>query len=162
MATAAMTALATFTVTGSAAAALTISSLPTDYKDLMIVIDGNATPTETFWEIKVNSDSTTSNYYNVYAQGNGSSDATNGANNNTSTYMRNTSSNNILHFFDYTATDKNKTMLGRANSYAGLVQMVAWMWNNTNAITSIELYDAAGDDFAVGTTLSVYGIKGEI
>ena len=159
MATETYVALATTTVTGSAAASLIVSSLPSTYRDLIMVIDGVSTPSDSYFEMRFNGDTTTSNYFHVYAQGNGSITASNDANDNDGPFIGTSQSNAILQFMDYSATDKHKTCLMRFSSASSLVGMIAFRWANTSAITSIELYDAGGDDFAVGTTLSVYGIE---
>lgn len=61
-------------------------------------------------------------------------------------------------FFDYTNTSTSKTVLTRSSSAASGVDLIAGLWRNTNAITSIKIAITSGN-LAVGSTFSVYGIK---
>jgi hypothetical protein len=61
---------------------------------------------------------------------------------------------NITQWMDYSATDKHKTSLGRANSITGEAGMTASRWKNTAAINSLTILAS----FASGNTFSLYGV----
>jgi hypothetical protein len=65
--------------------------------------------------------------------------------------------NQTIQIMDYSATDKHKTILGRGNADGAYTIATANRWANTSAVTSVTLY-AAGDAWASGTTVSIYGI----
>ena len=58
-------------------------------------------------------------------------------------------------FMDYSATDKHKTVLIRAN-HPGETVACAGRWANTAAITSITINTAS--TFVIGSVFSLYGI----
>ena len=69
--------------------------------------------------------------------------------------------NEILHFMDYSATDKHKTVLGRADVASGSfpgTEMIATRFASTSAITTIQVYFGTGN-IAAGSTFSLYGIS---
>lgn len=158
-------ALATTTLS-SAASSVTFSSIPATYKDLIVVIAGgtNESGSESSIALRVNGD-TGSNYSWIYAWGTGSSTAS-GASGDSRIFMGRlpgsavtTPGNIILQIMDYSATDKHKTTLSRANNPATIAGMFAGRWASTSAVTSVSLsrYDFA-NGFTAGTTLSLYGI----
>lgn len=158
------TPLATVTL-GTAAASVTFSSIPATYRDLIVVFAGAATGTPTNTLIRLNSD-TGSNYSSVMARGNGS----NAASSSTTTTgawfimqgetLGTAQSNAIGQIMDYSATDKHKTILSRANNNntAGpSVEMTASRWANTAAVTAVQVY-VLSNNFASGSTFSLYGV----
>ena len=154
------TPLATVTL-GSTATSVTFSSIPATFRDLVLV--GQFIPTldpvtDSFY-IKMNGD-TGSNYSYVRMTGNGSSAASfsaSGADNtgNAAGVMTTQQGNVIINLFDYSATDKHKTWLSRANF--GWVSAFAGRWANTNAVNSFAI-SLNGTTFRVGSTFALYGI----
>jgi hypothetical protein len=63
----------------------------------------------------------------------------------------------VVQIMDYSATDKHKVVLSRANRASSGVDAIAGRWANTNAITSIT-YFASGRTFDAGSTVSLYGV----
>jgi hypothetical protein len=63
----------------------------------------------------------------------------------------------IVHIMDYSATDKHKTVLSRANRASSGVDAIAGRWASTSAITSIK-YFASGRTLDIGSTVALYGI----
>tara|TARA_R110000782_G_scaffold159302_1_gene251445 strand:- start:216 stop:698 length:483 start_codon:yes stop_codon:yes gene_type:complete len=59
--------------------------------------------------------------------------------------------------FDYTATDKHKSVLVRASNGNDGVNANAGRWANTSAVTSI-LFES-GNQFTSGSTFYIYGIE---
>jgi hypothetical protein len=140
---------------GSSASSVTFSSIPASYRDLIIVHNGALTNTDNIvW--RANGD-TGANYSIVQALSVSSGTSSNSGVGRTSglagsSYTQ--QSVNITQWLDYSATDKQKTSLGRANSTSGEVGMSSSRWANTAAITSLTLLGA----FASGNTFALYGI----
>jgi len=68
----------------------------------------------------------------------------------------------IIDLLDYANTNKYKTMRalgGTENNGAGYVGLFSSLWQNTNAITSIELLPSSGN-FNTYSQFALYGIKG--
>jgi hypothetical protein len=166
MPTATYIALANYTVAGSAKADITFSSIPATYRDLVLVADNLKTSSAGGENVymNLNSDNNTGNYSLVTMSGSGS--GTNSANRTDGAsiilgYNAGPSTTAALsmqvHFMDYSATDKHKTILCRGSNAGVGVMASATRWANTNAITSIKIF-AEATSFAVGTTFALYGI----
>lgn len=143
----------------SSASSVTFSSIPATYRDLIIVFDGGVT-SRTGQYLEFNGDTTNANYSNVYAYGNGSSAfSSSAANRIFAEVIENALSNNaIIQIMDYRATDKHKTALIRVNNASpNGVEMRAYRWANTSAITSVSLV-AAGTTWLSGSSFYLYGI----
>jgi hypothetical protein len=161
---AAMVALANLTL-GSAQASVSFGSIPTTgYRDLRLVVNA-ATSAEGNIYIQVNSD-TGNNYWRVNMRGfgassTGSSHGFGGGSridSNYSTGLQTTSrAINTYDFMDYSATDKHKTILIRAN-HSDEVDALAGRWANTAAITSILVSANGTTTFTAGSTFSLYGV----
>jgi len=160
MATATYIALANLTLTGTDAE-VTFTSVPNSYRDLVVVVNAKGTQqTELF--AKLNGD-TGSNYNTVRMQGSGSvaasastSNATGARLNGNGDIFTDFSFNAIIQLLDYSATDKHKSGLSRTNSSQG-TDACSFRWANTNAVTSVTVYPAAGS-FDTGSTFALYGI----
>ena len=161
----AMTALATITL-GSSAATVTFGSIPATYRDLRIIVNGGATASSDQMRIRINGDSTAS-YWWVNMRGTGSaaqSSAVGAA--QTSSILDlfgnglGTTLNGqyIVDLLDYSATDKHKSFLCRADDATQGSHAIAGRWTSTSAITSIQLYDS-GTTFLAGSVFSLYGIS---
>ena len=164
MPTATYIALANTTATGGQSS-ITFSSIPNTYRDLVLVVNGGRESGTAGVQLRFNSD-TGANYSWVTASGNGTStfsvtQAVEGSGNTyyAAGYYGNFTTTlehlGIHHIMDYSATDKHKTILSRANRAAFGLDMVAGRWANTNAITSIQVILGGA---LSGTTLALYGI----
>ena len=160
MATPTYTAIASITL-GSSASSVTFSSIPQDYRDLVLVFNIQmATPREI--GLQFNSD-TTGHYSYVMAIGTGGVES---GSSTTRTYIRTNNATNegvspsmsICQIQDYSATDKHKTVLTRANDGASNVRMLAGRWPDTSAITTMTVMNSAGNNFSAGSTLELFGI----
>jgi hypothetical protein len=153
--------LATVTL-GSAASSVTFSSIPATYRDLILVATGTSTADADI-QITINSDTTSGNYSRVTASGNlnnlAVSSTTSG---NQVTFWGFWSSSQVAtftnQFMDYSATDKHKTFLTRANRSGSGADMIASRWANTAAITSISLA-TVGTTFVTGSTFNLFGVS---
>ena len=149
------TALATKTLTGTAAS-VTFSSIPATYRDLILVANGAGSTQENV-TLTFNGDTTAANYSYVTMRGDGSaatSASGTGALVNTYTTGRFIA---IIQIMDYSATDKHKTRLSRDDIASFHSRAWASRWANTAAVTSM-VYSAIGGTFSSGSTFSLYGI----
>lgn len=151
-------------VLGSNTTSITISAISASYRDLVLVIDGQAGNADFFPRLRFNSD-TGNNYSWVNVQGNGTTAASfNGSPENgqqiaNGVFFSTTSRTMIIsQIMDYSATDKHKTLLTRANRANQATEMLGGRWNNNSAITSIQLYSGNGNSLAAETSIYLYGI----
>lgn len=156
MATPTYVPLATYTVTGSAAASVTFSSIPAGYRDLILVVDGTADSENTVG-LRFNGDSG-ANYSYVQGLGYSSGVLSIAGTSEAAAVGRiaSTQTNTIVNIMDYGQTDKHKTTLSRTNNAGSSTRMSATRWANTDAIYSIEVMQAT---YNVGTTFSLYGVN---
>lgn len=132
-------------------------------KDLVLVVEvlGNASSAANAL-VTFNTD-TGSNYFYALMQGNGTTASTSsGTSTSISGYGSDGTTKALSKFeiLDYTATDKHKTVIVRANRPDAIVQARAARWANTSAIGTITITDNLGNGFAAGSTFSLYGIAG--
>ena len=146
-------ALATTTLS-SASSSVTFSSIPADYRDLVLIVDGT-TSTSAAYEVYFNASGT--GYTRVFMYGDGSNDYDAGDTSSSTIEGDTTFFNAVVQVMDYSATDKQKTTLSRGNTN-GLVLGYASRWANTAAINQIEI-TRSGQTISSGTTLSLYGIE---
>jgi hypothetical protein len=153
------------TTLGSAASSITFSSIPSTYTDLRIIINCISVGNSTGW-VRCNGDSGT-NYSLTHINGNGAT-ATSGRSTSTSNGLGiqtsvATGTTPVLWTFDlfsYASTSIYKTALTTASNDqngAGSVQRTVAMWQNTSAVTSLEVRTSI-DNFNTGTTATLYGI----
>jgi hypothetical protein len=156
-------------ILGSAQASITFSSLGTyspTYKHLQIrmvaALDGNAAI-----DAYLNGD-TGANYAGHLLRGDGSS-VTSFARSSSSTLqiadsqaVTNVFPAAVVDILDFASTTKNTTI----RSFTGdagnktFIQIWSGLWNNTAALTSIELYGRSATNLIAGSRFSLYGIKG--
>lgn len=146
---------------GSSASSVTFSSIPSTYRDLVVVmsVQQNTTSARQVW-IRPNGDS--SNASLVYMDGGSGGPASGTSSNLTAFYVdtgvaANTVTTSITNIMDYSATDKHKTFLTRAGT-PNPVSAYASRWASTSAITSLLFYIGAGGDYQAGSTFALYGI----
>lgn len=151
------------TTLGSAASSVTLSSIPSTYTDLVVVVSAKTTSAAQNLLMRVNSDSGT-NYSTTLVTGSGTatgsartSNATQGALDNYG--YADTANHNIttINLMNYANTSVNKTWLSRANNAANGTTALVGLWRSTSAINAIEIYIAA-NTFVAGSTFNLYGI----
>jgi hypothetical protein len=149
-------ALATVTLTGSASS-VTFGSIPQNYRDLVMVVDGSGTGNLEM-HTRYNSDSG-SNYPYVgmdgtYSEVGTAVSATNFGYFTTARWFH------TIQIFDYSTTNKHKmTLLRRNGPTSNSVAAESNRWANNAAINSISI-TASANAFATGTTFNLYGIAG--
>jgi hypothetical protein len=62
----------------------------------------------------------------------------------------------IVHLVDYSATDRQKTILNRGNDASTVVSAGVTRWTSTTAVTQIQFFMENGN-IAAGSTFSLYG-----
>lgn len=155
------TPLANITL-GSAAASIVFGSIPNTYRDLVIVFVG-AGSAQLAGRLRLNGDSG-QNYQFQRMSGSGSSAG--GSSNvnqvwafvsNTALAQTTTSLQMNINIMDYSATDKHKTVISRADNAANGTEAFVNRWGNTAAVTSVTILTSTGN-WAAGTTAAIYGI----
>lgn len=148
------------TTLGSNQATVTLSSIPSTYTDLILVIAGTFATAESVC-LRFNSDSGT-NYSETFLRGNGTS-ATSGRDSSRSemiiAYLGTGQSNSIIQINNYSNTTTYKTAIGRGNDAAAWVYANVGLWRSTAAISSISCLSVSGYQFTTGTTFTLYGIQ---
>lgn len=147
----------------SSVSILTFSSIPSTYTDLRLVLLTKGSSAGTLY-FKINSTAGTA-YSNTRING----DGTTASSERTSSYPRmdingtdaneRTNSLATVDFMSYSGTTL-KTMLIREShmeTSLGYSHFSTGLWNNTSAISQIDLY-IDGQNFVSGTTATLYGI----
>jgi len=165
-------------VTTTGVRTLNFSSIPSTYKSLQIRGIARVTaPSETSMRsmlIKLNNSTTTTSAYH-WIQGNGSTVVASANSGTTSIYAdvlipTGAGANPDFGAFkmdliDYASTTKNKTMRmyfgGNHSGYSAdsVIWLQSALWIDTTAVNRLT-FDSPSFDFVVGSTLSLYGIKG--
>lgn len=153
------------TTLSSAASAITFSSIPNTYTDLVLVTAlqytaGGGTL------VRFNSDSGT-NYSYTYIYGDGTSAASGRGVDRTSIVVDLASGFSTTNFgmftmniFNYTGSTNKTVLIENSNDKngSGTVERSVRLWRNASAINTISITHSAST-FAIGTTVALYGIK---
>lgn len=146
----------------SGTSAVTFSSIPATYTDLIVVVNGQVTTGLQNMNMQINSDTAT-NYSRTFLSSTGS--AAGSARESSYTYITldrygyfSTSNTTYkIDIADYSNTTTYKTLLSRSNGTDG-VGAVVGLWRSTAAITSLYLY-LTGSTWTSGSTAKLYGIE---
>ena len=153
--------LATVTVAGSTDASITFASIPSIYRDLIVVLDGTVTDFTNVL-VSLNGDGA-SNYTRVSMTGTGSGSGSSNSGTHGGLYMAYAEPSQRVYaqmsVMDYSASDKNKTALSRSHSSGYGVLAHALRWSNNNAVTTMTIATLPSGAFNVGTTISIYGVN---
>jgi hypothetical protein len=150
-------------VVSSAVASVTFSSIPSTYRDLVIVMNPLVSTAGNGLLMRFNSDSG-GNYQNLIMRGNGSATSAFGYTNQTSVFITFGAVDNVgtittASIFDYNQTDKHKSVLARHNSVTSVVEQIGARWANTAAINNISII-GNGVNITAGSSFYLYGIVG--
>jgi hypothetical protein len=153
------------TTLGTASATITLGSIPATYTDLRIILVAKTSSYLENW-IQFNSD-TGANYSNTSLYGAPPNVGVVNTNNGTNIkfhYYGTPASPNPgyydLNLMNY-AGSNYKTLIATANESdngGGAMTVTAGLWSSTSAVTSITL-GSASNTYAVGTIVTIYGIK---
>lgn len=147
---------------GSNQSSVTLSSIPSNYTDLVIVFNGQtSSATYDVW-IQVNGDTGT-NYSSTQLYGTGSAAGSIRYSTQSHGTTWNTSTSNqtaIININDYSNTTTYKTLLCRGgNPSNGYVNADVILWRSTAAINSVTIYLSGAGTFSSGSTFKLYGIE---
>jgi len=155
------------TTLGSVTGTVTFTSISQSYTDLILISSIKSANTNTSSLLfEVNGSNSGSLYSGTMIFGNSSTAGSNSRSDLDFGYiMRNgglTASNTmtqpfITHFNNYSSTTMNKVVISRNNVADVNVGADVTLWRSTAAITSIRIF-AQPNDFAVGSTFTLYGI----
>lgn len=156
-----------WTSLGTSAATITLSSIPSTYTDLVIVLTGKTGGADSP-RLYFNSD-TASNYSSRTLYGNGSSagsqsfqNATNGFLINSQDVFNSTNPATVTVNIQNYAGSTYKTSLCQVagdNNGSGATGASVGLWRSTAAINSITFRTSNGQSYSTGTTVAIYGIK---
>ena len=151
-------------ILSTSTATVTFSSIPQNYTDLVLVINGN-TNSDDEVRLRFNNDSG-SNYSEIGIYGNGSGPSVTKYTNTSygqlgGIYTSSGVGTNIIQIMNYANENTYKTVLARASSgnYAQ-ARVITWRGStgsSTEAINRIDFYSASGT-FSSGTIFTIYGI----
>jgi hypothetical protein len=148
----------------SATGTVTFSSIASTYTDLRLIISTKTVSANAATSMRFNSDSAT-NYSYTRLYGNGTSPTSDRVSSSTvidvqfiGTGTFNTTTVDVMNYANSTTY---KTALIRWNTAGdtGFTGTNVGLWRSTAAITSLSFLSA--NDFAIGSTFSLYGIKAE-
>jgi hypothetical protein len=155
------TPLANITL-GSAAAIVTFGSIPATYRDLICIVTAKGSVSLQS-RITLNSD-TGSNYNYQRMSGNGSFAGAVSAVNQTRGFLSAQSGPTSfditqisINIMDYSATDKHKTIISRADAAALATEAFVNRWASTAAVTSVQIRTSTGN-WAAESTFALYGV----
>jgi hypothetical protein len=154
----------TSTVTGSSAASITFSSIPSTFKHLEVRFSGLAT-SACDTAVQFNGAATNYNYH--YLQTNGVSVYSGYSGAATELYCGSIVASpavaiGVISILDYADTNKFKTVRSLSNADnngGGYATFVSGLWRDTASISSIK-FNFTGQNMLVNTTVSLYGILG--
>ena len=159
----ALTALANVTLS-TTANSITFSSISSAYRDLYFVFTQPAQGNHVRPLIRMNSDSSSADYFEVRAVGNGSSTSSASLSNAgfdpTGFFSSYLDAFQITgHVMDYSATDKHKSVLLRVDGYSQATIMEAGRWANTSAVNTLTFQVAGANPFVAGVSVALYGVS---
>jgi hypothetical protein len=152
---------------GTTAASIEFTSIPQTLTDLVVVISARTSASATSEELLLHLNGSSASFTSIFLYGNppggnapsGSGGLTAGnASGNTST--ANTFGSSNVYIPNYTSsTNKSFSVesVSEHNGNAAFPFLVAGLWSNTAAITSL-LVKPGVNNFLAGTTISLYGI----
>jgi len=135
---------------------VTFASIPSGYRDLIVVAERSVTSGANSEKFYLNTDTTNNNYTRIAMYGTGSSALSYAGTNSSTVGLTTTSGLIVYQLMDYSATDKHKVFLYREDKAS--VQTLAGVhrWASTAAVTSIEI-EAENNTYAIGSRFSLYG-----
>jgi hypothetical protein len=158
--------IATTTI-GSNTPNITFSSIPSTYTDLRVVLVGTTATNGNRAEMRFNSDSAT-NYSETGLKGDGSTAVSNNGTNRPQIVIGDAAQRTTIpvfitvDIFSYSGSQYKTSLIttsmdnNNASPTAGAVVRRVAVWRSTSAINSILLM--SNDNWAVGTTATIYGI----
>jgi hypothetical protein len=160
-----MQLIATSTVGSGGASSIEFTSIPQDGTDLVVRLSARNSGAAGACQVTINNDTTDANYTLIYLRGTGSAVETASANTRyvmqivPSSYTANTFSNSELYLSNYTSSSEKSASengVSENNATANGLNIRAWRWSGTSAITSLKLEGVTS--FVEHSTVSLYKI----
>lgn len=160
------TLIASSTVGAGGAASIDFTSIPSTYTDLVLVCSLRVSRASVVNNTVIKFNGSSTSYSERVLYGNGSSagsysdtqiyDVNNAANSTASTFAN--SQFYIPNYAGSTNKSVSNDSVSETNATAATAQLVAGLWSNTSAITSISLTDYSGTNFVQYSTAYLYGV----
>jgi hypothetical protein len=160
--------IASSTVGSGGAASIDFTSIPSTYTDLAIYLSARQSRSEVVSNTRIEFNGSSSNLSCRYIQGTGSAAVSSSnasylfAASPANTATANTFGNSFIYIPNY-AGSTNKSVswdaVTETNASNAEAYLVAGLWSNTDAITSIELSSLSGDNFMEHSTAYLYGVS---
>ena len=161
--------IASNTVGSGGVSSVTFSSIPQTYTDLVIKASARNTDSGiTYFTLTFNGN--TSSYSGIRLEGTGSSSASYNLQTtagiqpvyiDSSTYTANTFGNSEIYIPNYTSSNYkslSSDSVSENNATAANMNMIAGLWSNSSAVTSITLTSIAGN-FVQYSSFYLYGVR---
>ena len=154
------------TTLGTAANTITLSSIPSTYTDLRLIVVCTTAASDQF-RVLFNADATAVYSFTTLGGQGAVTSSGNGTNVNSINMGALSNTNTTIpemfdiQLFSYVGSTF-KTMLGRISADqngSGATDSVVGLWRSTSAVTSIRVFTNNGNNFSIGTTATLYGIK---
>ena len=159
--------IASTTVGSGGASSIDFTSIPSTYTDLVLICSLRVSRASVVNNTVIKFNGSSTSYSERVLYGNGSSagsysdtqiyDVNNAANSTASTFAN--SQFYIPNYAGSTNKSVSNDSVSETNATAATAQLVAGLWSNTSAITSLSLTDYSGTNFAQYSTATLYGIK---
>lgn len=167
--------IATVLVGSGGSSSISFTSIPSTYKHLQVraIMRSTFADTDSFLKVNLNSD-TGSNYPNHFLNGNGATAGAFGYSTSQYAYAflsmfpaasasASLFGTAVIDILDYANTNKNKTIRslgGYDVNGSGTVRLNSSVWLSTNAVTTIDITDFRGGNFAQYSSFALYGVRG--
>jgi hypothetical protein len=158
----------TVTVGAGGAASIEFTGIPQNGSDLVVTVSVRTADSDVFGNVIIKPNGSTSNRADIELIGNGSTPSTSTGTDGTisravgNTSTANTFGNGSIYIANYsgsTAKSISGDGVGETNGATVLASIIAMLWNDTSAITSLGFVTSTASNFLEGTTLSLYKIK---
>lgn len=164
--------ISTYTVGSGGISRINFNNIPQTYTDLVVKASTRGDRSATNAEFFVKFNGATTNFSYRLLQGNGSAAA---SQNNTTglagvsdaaTNTANTFANSEMYIPNYTSSNFKSYSIDsleeESTTAVTYMYLIAGLWSNSDAITSIELYPEGSTNWVQYSTFHLYGIKAEL
>jgi len=160
--------IASVTVGAGGASSMDFNSIPSTYTDLLVLVSSRNSRANDNDDLLMRFNGSSTSYSNKSIYGTGSAIASNspfttyiyGGSNNGNTSTASTFSSNSLYIPNYAGSAYKSVSvegLQENNTSQAFMNLIAGLWSNTAAITSISLL--SGANFVQYSTATLYGIS---
>jgi hypothetical protein len=161
------TKIASATVGSGGAASIDFTSIPSTYTDLVLKISARTTRSNYTDAISLSLNGVSTNQTSLYLEGNGSSTASGSLTSfrtiaSSATATASTFGNSEYYIPNYAGSNNKSASsdgVSENNASDASAWLVANLWSQTAAITSISVTDLNSATFVQYTTATLYGIK---